>query len=781
MNLIQSTQRLSCLLFLLAFCHLFYSIPNAQAQNTIQAPQLKWQNKGCYNSWCETSWYSSPAVADLNGDGHPEVIGAAYSIVALDGRTGDLLWRVKSGHDRNDSDGADNVGRTWPGVVVADVDNDGELEIVTAHGSGWVSVYNAEGYFDNSGWPWRNPSGLELRSLSVDDLDGDGDLEIIVGRAQLNRNNVWVLEHSGRVRRGWPRLGSGEGSAAGLYNDNIGTGDIDGDGLPEVIVPSDTITICAYGANGAHLFTNSVYHGHSGHDMDHWGEVPAYVALEYETRGWGPCGDGYTLRANFANGPANVVDVNDDGQNEVVTVGDVHDCHTNPYTDHFNGPFIFNADRSRFNQDGFNWESVPMDTGEPIIQDYNVIESCQPNPVTADIDGDGLTEILYPSYDGHLHAFWLDKTEHHAWPFAVCPPGGDVYRFASEPAVVDFDRDGYAEIIFTTWVAKKSYQTGQLIILNYRGEVLQAVDLPPAYGSADWNGALPAPTIANIDDDSDLEVVINTAHSGFIAYDLPGTADARILWGTGRGSYRRSGSPGELAPIVTGPDLNIAWHTLAIFGPNKYGRYNLRGKVKVSNTGNRASEKCAVGIYSPEHGPMILKHAKTVKSLKPSQSKTVRFRARNIGLDVDATTTITAKVDIEDQVIEVDENNNVACKQIQGVDLTGHWLDATVRGRKKARYTLKGKYQIGSDLPPGRAFIAQVYLSQDSTLDAGDTPILRRPKKIKKMRGGKPVRRRFKKTINHNPSGEYLILAIDIDNNVSESNEANNETAIVIP
>jgi len=70
---------------------------------------------------------------------------------------------------------------------------------------------------------------------------------------------------------------------------------------------------------------------------------------------------------------------------------------------------------------------------------------------------------------------------------------------------------------------------------------LREIDLPSAYGSPDWNGALAGPTLANIDGDPDLEVVLNTAHSGFVAYDLPGTANARILWGTGRGSYLRAG------------------------------------------------------------------------------------------------------------------------------------------------------------------------------------------------------------------------------------------------
>jgi hypothetical protein len=69
------------------------------------------------------------------------------------------------------------------------------------------------------------------------------------------------------------------------------------------------------------------------------------------------------------------------------------------------------------------------------------------------------------------------------------------------------------------------------------------VDLPaPRSASATWSGGLAAPTLGDIDGDPDLEVVINTALAGVVAYDLPGTANAVILWGTGRGGYTRSGS-----------------------------------------------------------------------------------------------------------------------------------------------------------------------------------------------------------------------------------------------
>jgi hypothetical protein len=176
-----------------------------------------------------------------------------------------------------------------------------------------------------------------------------------------------------------------------------------------------------------------------------------------------------------------------------------------------------------------------------LSEDYNVIETAEGNPVAADLDGDGKKEILFSSYDGRVHAFWLDKTEHGRWPYSVAQPGS--IRFASEPLVADLNKDGKGEVIFTSWAQKGSNQTGKVHILSWDGYPLAEVSLPAAYqGSATWNGALGAPTLANIDSDPDLELILQTAHSGVVVYDLPGSAQARILWGTGRGSFTRDGS-----------------------------------------------------------------------------------------------------------------------------------------------------------------------------------------------------------------------------------------------
>ncbi len=508
--------------------------PTIAAPTAIQAPVLKWQHGGCFNSWCETGWYSSPAVADIDGDGQVEVIGSAYSIVSLNGATGALEWRVKSGHDRSEGDSPGNVGRTWPGVVVADVDNNGDLEIVTAHGGGWLAVYDHQGYFQ-TGWPKR-PLSSELRGLSVYDLDNDGDLEIIATAAVGSKTNTWVYEHNGVLRGGWPQLNNDSGYAWGVYNDNAAIGDIDGDGTAEIVVPSDVHYINAYENNGAQIPAHAMYGGKG------WGLVGVHVDHAVDLRGYAHCGTEH--RPNFAHTPAAIVDVNGDGVNEVIAMGNVYNCGTTPYTSLYEMAFIFKGDRSRWAGSGYNWEVIPTPTGNaaPISEDYNVIESNMTNPVAADLDGNGLMEILFPSYDGRLHAYWLDKTEKHNWPHAVYNAAEGFRRFASEPVVADLDNDGKAEVIFTSWVQKGTNRTGKLHILNYQGSTLFAIELPAAFGSSNWNGALAAPTLANLDNDADLEIVINTAHSGFVAYDLPGTSNARILWGTGRNNYQRSGS-----------------------------------------------------------------------------------------------------------------------------------------------------------------------------------------------------------------------------------------------
>lgn len=503
----------------------------ASSTSPIQEPVLKWQYAGC-TSWCMTGWYASPAVADLDGDGTQEVIWASYKVFVVDGQTGDEVWSVYTGHDRSYT-GSSYVGRTWPGVVVADVDNNGDLEIVTAHSGGYVSVYNHDGYFYPN-WPRRPSPSSELRSLAVYDLDGDGDLEIIVASTSFGSDEEWyVYEHNGSLRPGWPQLTSGC-CAAGCFNENLAAGDLDGDGQGEIVAPSDVHYMCAFEANASIIPAHPMFAGET------WCEVGIAVDLVAEERGWVDCGTEH--RPNFADSAPIMVDINNDGGQEVAVVGNVYNCE-GAYTSLYNMIFLREPDLSRFNEEGFDWTTIPVPEpgAAPLSEDWNVIETCVPNPAAVDLDGDSYLEILYSSYDGRVHAYWLDKTQHHNWPYAVYKPSEGVFRFASEPAVADLDNDGSAEVIFGSWPQKGGNRRGKLHILDMYGNPIHEISVPAPL-SGDWNGILGAPTLANVDEDPDLEVVVGTAHSGICAYDLPGTAEARILWGTGRGNYQRSGS-----------------------------------------------------------------------------------------------------------------------------------------------------------------------------------------------------------------------------------------------
>jgi FG-GAP-like repeat len=506
----------------------------------VSKPVLKWKNGGCTN-FCETNWYSSPAILP-----DKSVVVSSYTVSRLNGNTGDVIWQAKSGHAVSEGLSVSNSGRTWSGVVVADVNGDSNLNIVTAH-QGTISAYDLDGEFI-SGWP-IHPISQEIRSVCAANIQGDGKLEIGAGFARGNNVNSAVFESDGDMLGGWPqREDDTSGYSWGVYGSNLAMGTVDQDDLDGgfVLVPSDVHYVGFYTPDGKAKPANSDLY-----DERVFAEVGAYLNLEWELQGYGPCGDEpMVLRSNFARGSAVVVDVDGDGTLEFVITGNAHDC-SNSQKDEANTVFIFNTDRSRWKNDKYDWDTVPQ-TGSPKSSSFETIEDAQWHVAVADIDGtsDGEKEILFPAYDGKLHCYWLDGTEHHSWPYT--PPSSD-YAYMSEPAIVDLDNDGRAEIIIGTWTKKNSNDAGELIVLDYKGEELHRVSIGPVPDGHSWDGILSPPSVGQLDDDADLELVVLVAHQGAFAFDLPDSANARVLWATSRGSLARNGIVGEQPPPVANP------------------------------------------------------------------------------------------------------------------------------------------------------------------------------------------------------------------------------------
>jgi hypothetical protein len=81
---------------------------------------------------------------------------------------------------------------------------------------------------------------------------------------------------------------------------------------------------------------------------------------------------------------------------------------------------------------------------------------------------------------------------------------------------------------------------GALLVLDVSGKLLHKLPLPN-------RGAMPVPSVADVDADGDLEIVvslkdgIDKMRQVFI-YSVAGSATNCLPWPTGRGNLRRTGS-----------------------------------------------------------------------------------------------------------------------------------------------------------------------------------------------------------------------------------------------
>ncbi len=204
-----------------------------------------WVSKGA----SQTGWYSSCAAGQSSGN--TILVCGQYSVTALS-PNGTQLWVIP----------APNSGtRVWADIAIASVDSTGSNDdVVVAWAGGFVGVFSlATGaplasFNGGSILNVANSGGSEFRSLAVRDIDNDGKAEIAVGLARSGEINAWVINGDGTIRAGWPRAASREDTYSwGVYHQNIGIFQMDGDAQLEIVVPSDVHYIGAYNLDGSPL------------------------------------------------------------------------------------------------------------------------------------------------------------------------------------------------------------------------------------------------------------------------------------------------------------------------------------------------------------------------------------------------------------------------------------------------------------------------------------------------------------------------------------------------
>jgi hypothetical protein len=510
----------------------------------------------------ETGWFSSPALVDLTGDGRLEIVAPAYSTSVFDAR------------GRRLGKGTATEGRVYAPGVVADLDGDGTREIVVGGNEGTVAAYTlgGGGLQVKPGWPASTCSGgqcPETRGLAAGDLDGDGRIEVVATTTNTSEtgSQVFAFDAAGRRVPGWPRYNADDAGfngygnhGYGAYGENVGIGELDDDPQLEVVVTFDNHQINLFNHDGTSVLAAPWYRNRqsafAGNRLG-WGQFIRWLHPRVEDdhyhrhRGDWPDVD-ETPWLQWTASPPAIADLDRDGHNEVIGLPNVEQHE--PYETQAYAFMVLDGAqrggvRSARRHKGFR--RLPL-TRKPAVRPDGdwYPPSGIPAPTIVDLRGGRRPEIVAATPDGAVYA--VSPRGRKLWRYDYAR--GAAKTFASEVVAADLNGDGTPELVFGTYGPQP--RAGRLIVLSARGKRLHELRLRGQGENGNGIGVPAAPSIADLDGDRRLEIVVSTFDHGLDVYRVPRSRSRSLPWPTGRGGLLRSGvalsSRGAVAPANGG-------------------------------------------------------------------------------------------------------------------------------------------------------------------------------------------------------------------------------------
>jgi len=189
------------------------------------------------------SYPASVAVADVNGDGRPDLLVTnACGDPNCDGTVGVLLGNGNGTFNAPVTYSSD--GTLPKSIVVADVNHDGKPDLIVAnlqsHDVG-VLLGNGNGTFQTA--ISYDSGGSDASSVAVADINGDGTIDLLVCHTGQNTVGVLIGKGDGTFQPA-VNYSSDPGSTSGAAV-SVGVADMNGDAKPDLLVVNSSL-----GGNG---------------------------------------------------------------------------------------------------------------------------------------------------------------------------------------------------------------------------------------------------------------------------------------------------------------------------------------------------------------------------------------------------------------------------------------------------------------------------------------------------------------------------------------------------